>query len=237
LFHAKIRRGGEPRGPSARRVAGRSEIMVSETRLSEYLDEIREEVCSRCVERLPGGPPCAPLGKQCGVEMHLPQIVDAIHEVRSDWIESYLENSRQRICESCALNHSSICPCPMDYLAVLLVQAVETVDKRREEAGEPGPGREACLVPDEMNAMMTATGIQSAFATDHDRLDGLSPSFQQWKRSDFPRAKVAQLCKNHEQRSSSCSFQTLSSPALGERAALLLKSELMRRLMVLWAAC
>jgi hypothetical protein len=26
--------------------------------------------------------------------------------------------------------HSSICPCPMDYLAVLLVQAVENVDAR-----------------------------------------------------------------------------------------------------------
>ena len=37
----------------------------------EYLAEIRKQVCSRCVERPPGGPPCAPLGKQCGVEMHL----------------------------------------------------------------------------------------------------------------------------------------------------------------------
>jgi hypothetical protein len=111
--------------------------MVTETKLNEYLDEIRKEVCSRCVERPPGGPPCAPLGKQCGVEMHLPQIIDAIHEVRSDWIAPYLENNRHRICETCALHHSSICPCPMDYLAVLLVQAVETVDQRHEEAEQP----------------------------------------------------------------------------------------------------
>jgi hypothetical protein len=66
--------------------------------------------------------------------MHLPQIVDAIHEVRSDWIGPYLANNRTRICETCALHHGSTCPCPMDYLAVLLVQAVETVDKRRQEA-------------------------------------------------------------------------------------------------------
>jgi len=124
---------------TARQVAERSEIMVTETQLSEYLDEIREQVCSRCVERPPGGPPCAPVGKQCGVELHLPQIVDAIHEIRSDWIKPYLENNRQRICETCALHHSDICPCPMDYLAVLLVQAVETVDKRREEAMQPVP--------------------------------------------------------------------------------------------------
>ena len=108
--------------------------MVTETELTEYLDEIRQQVCSRCVERRPGGPPCAPLGKQCGIEMHLPQIVDAIHEVRSDSIVPYLENNRNRICETCAFHHSSICPCPMDYMAVLLVQAVATVDKRREEA-------------------------------------------------------------------------------------------------------
>ena len=108
--------------------------MVTETELNEYLDEIREQVCSRCVERPPNCPPCAPLGKQCGIEMHLPQIVDAIHEVRSDLIAPYLDHNRNRICETCAFHHSSICPCPMDYLAVLLVQAVETVDKRRNTA-------------------------------------------------------------------------------------------------------
>jgi hypothetical protein len=109
-------------------------MMVTQTELTEYLDAIREQVCSRCVERPINGPPCAPLGKQCGVEMHLPQIVSAIHEVRSDWIGPYLENNRNRVCETCAQHHSSVCPCPMDYLAVLLVQAVETIDKRREDA-------------------------------------------------------------------------------------------------------
>jgi hypothetical protein len=110
--------------------------MVRQANLSEYMDEIRKEVCSKCVERPPGGPPCAPLGKACGIEMHLPQIVDAIHEVRSDWIEPYLETNRQRICAHCMYQHTSICPCPMDYLAVLLVQAVEAVDRRQEEKEE-----------------------------------------------------------------------------------------------------
>jgi hypothetical protein len=112
--------------------------MVGETELAEYLDEIRLQVCSRCVERPPEGPPCAPLGKQCGIEMHLPQLIDAIHEVRSDWIAAYLDKNRQRICEGCVLHHNpSMCPCPMDYLAVLLVQAVETVDQRRQQRLQP----------------------------------------------------------------------------------------------------
>lgn len=104
--------------------------MLSQLELDEYLAEIREQVCSRCVERPPGGPPCAPVGKQCGVEMHLPEIIDSIHHIKSGSIAPYLDTNRTRICEKCALLHSSTCPCPMDYLAVLLVQAVETVDQR-----------------------------------------------------------------------------------------------------------
>jgi len=72
-----------------------------------------------------------PIGKMCGVEMHLPDLVDSIPQVRSNRIESYLNQNREEICEKCELLHSGICPCPMDYLAVLVVQAVETVDERR----------------------------------------------------------------------------------------------------------
>jgi hypothetical protein len=110
--------------------------MVAQAEISEYLAEIREQVCSRCVERPPGGPPCAPLGKDCGVELHLPALIDSIHDVHSQWIEPYLEHNRAGICEQCAFLHSSICPCPMDYLAVLIVQAVETVDERRQQGNQ-----------------------------------------------------------------------------------------------------
>ena len=82
-------------------------------------------------ERPTGGPPCLPLGKECGIEMHLPELIDAIHEVRSDFIAAYLHNNRHKICEHCTLLFDNQCPCPMDYLAVLIVQAVETVDQRR----------------------------------------------------------------------------------------------------------
>jgi hypothetical protein len=114
--------------------------MLAPPELDEYLDEIREQVCSHCVERPEGGPPCAPLGKVCGIELHLPQLIESIHEVRSDLIDPYLEHNRQGICEHCSSLNTSICPCPMDYLAVLLVQAVETVDQRRGwKPAEPVP--------------------------------------------------------------------------------------------------
>jgi hypothetical protein len=110
--------------------------MLTATEQDEYLAEIRREVCSRCIEKPPGGPPCEPLGKMCGIELHLPQLIDSIHQIRSPMIAPYLERNRREICEKCAFLHSSICPCPMDYLAVLLVDAVEEVDKHRAETAE-----------------------------------------------------------------------------------------------------
>jgi hypothetical protein len=106
--------------------------MLEQEELAEYLAEIRERVCSRCVERPPGGPPCAPLGKQCGVEMHLPQLIDSIREVDSGSIAPYLEHNRQQVCGPCPFLDSAICPCPMDYLALLIVPAVEAVEQRRQ---------------------------------------------------------------------------------------------------------
>jgi hypothetical protein len=111
--------------------------MVTTAELTEYMDEIRQQVCTHCVERPPGGPPCAPLGKQCGIEEHLPELIEAIHEVHSASIMPYLDNNRHRICEHCPRLDKEGCPCPMDYLAVLLVQAVETVDARRSTAIDP----------------------------------------------------------------------------------------------------
>jgi len=99
-------------------------------RMAEYLREIRELVCSRCIEKPPGGPPCAPLGKLCGLELHFEQFVTAVHDVQSPFIAPYLDHDRSVICTDCEQRGSSECPCPMDYLAVLGVQAIESVDQR-----------------------------------------------------------------------------------------------------------
>jgi hypothetical protein len=111
-------------------------VVLTKGDIAEYLGEIRQQVCSRCVERPPGGPPCEPLGKNCGLEMHLPELIASIREVHSSLVEPYLQNNRQKICESCAFLHSSICPCPMDYLSALVIEAVEAVDQRRALRGE-----------------------------------------------------------------------------------------------------
>jgi hypothetical protein len=105
-------------------------IMVAKAELPEYLEEIRQQVCTHCPERQPGGPPCAARGKTCGVELHLDRLVSCTREVQSDLIETYVAHNREEICAGCAFLHSDICPCPMEYLAVLVVQAIEEVDDR-----------------------------------------------------------------------------------------------------------
>jgi hypothetical protein len=108
--------------------------MLSQAELKEYLDEIREQVCSRCVEHPEGGPPCFPLGKPCGIEMHLPELIDTIHNVHSEWLGPYVAGNRDRVCPCCPIRGDSHhCPCPMETLIGLIVPAVEAVDRRREQ--------------------------------------------------------------------------------------------------------
>jgi hypothetical protein len=92
--------------------------------IQEYLAE---------VERPPGGPPCAPLGKKCAVERHVPLYLQAFHEVDSPSIDPYLESLRRQVCSGCDQRGGDGCPCPLEYLSVLMVQAVDTVDQLRQQ--------------------------------------------------------------------------------------------------------
>lgn len=105
--------------------------MLVEVDRQEYLDEIRQTVCSRCVECPEGGPPCGPRGKPCGVELHLDQLVEAAREVHSPLAEPYHLHIRERVCPTCPEWHGEHCPCPMDTLTLLVVEAVEAVDARK----------------------------------------------------------------------------------------------------------
>ena len=110
--------------------------MRSDAELAEYLSEIRKGVCSRCVERPAGGPPCGPLGKWCGVEQNLSELIDAVQDAHGFWMEPYCESTERRVCEHCPARDGDSCPCPMEQLLVLVVQAVEAVDGRRRERVE-----------------------------------------------------------------------------------------------------
>jgi hypothetical protein len=107
--------------------------MASESELAEYLAEIREQVCSRCIERPPGAPPCAPHGKLCGIELHLAEIVDVAHRARGQTMDPYISRFHSDVCTFCTNRTTEQCPCPLDYLLLLAVQAIDAVDERREQ--------------------------------------------------------------------------------------------------------
>ena len=119
--------------------------MIAEPELQEYLDEIRQHVCSRCIDRPPGGPPCGPLGKRCGIELNLSRLVESVQSVRSNAIDPYIPVYHDHVCAHCVAQPTSQCPCPLDHLLLLAVEAIETVDDRRRIAGKLAhPASELC---------------------------------------------------------------------------------------------
>jgi hypothetical protein len=104
--------------------------MYTQPPLDEYLAEIREQVCRHCVDRPPGGPPCAPHGKLCGIELHLPEIVELAHATYSRVIDPYIDRFHADVCAHCAGRQTRHCPCPLEPLLMLAIEAVETVDAR-----------------------------------------------------------------------------------------------------------
>ena len=105
--------------------------MESLNQLDEYRTQLREEVCSRCIERLPNAPPCGPLGKGCGIERHLSELVQICRTTDSALIDPYIEQLHNLICPNCEFKDTPSCPCPLDYLLQLAVEAVEKVERRR----------------------------------------------------------------------------------------------------------
>ena len=131
----------------------------------EYLSEIRKEACSRCTERAPGGPPVGPGGKYCGGEQNLPQLIEAVHEVHSRWMGPYCESTESHVCTACSARHTDSCPCPMDSLLLLVVQAVEAVDARHEQRADglrraaELPGRDRPGMEGVLRAFEEAVGV------------------------------------------------------------------------------
>jgi hypothetical protein len=122
--------------------------------LTEYMEEIREQVCSRCIERPPGGPPCEPLGKRCGIEANLPWLVYAVHHRPGDSMEPYINSFHEDVCADCAFHMTNQCPCPLNYLLLLAVEAIETVDQRQKAENRAVPP----LAPGDIHRTASAVG-------------------------------------------------------------------------------
>jgi len=105
--------------------------MAASIEYDEYLAELRDHVCSRCIERKPDCPPCSPHAKGCGIERHVPQLVEICRGTNSPLMDPYIEKLHDAICTECEYRDTPECPCPLDYLLQLAVEAVERVERRR----------------------------------------------------------------------------------------------------------
>ena len=107
--------------------------MIDDVDLDEYLCELRKEMCKRCIVRPPNAPPCGDIGLGCGVERHLPKLIEICRTVDSPLIDAYADRLVEDVCEHCNMRQTAVCPCPLAYLLPLAVNAVETVEERRHE--------------------------------------------------------------------------------------------------------
>ena len=108
--------------------------MIERDHLDEYMSQIRNQVCILCIKRRPEAPPCAPHGKRCGIELHLPEIVELTHSISDQTMDPYIERFHDDLCSHCANRTTDQCPCPLETLLQLAVEAIESVDERYRSA-------------------------------------------------------------------------------------------------------
>jgi hypothetical protein len=128
---------------------------------AEYLAEARERVCGHCPQRAPDRLPFTRACRRCGIELQLPQLVEAIRDAG----EACEALARRAVCARCQHLDQGGCPCPVAPLTALLVRAVRAVEARREQRRLlhrrvlAGPRRERIPVGDMIRAYETATGV------------------------------------------------------------------------------
>lgn len=102
---------------------------------NKYREAIHEKVCKRCIELAEDGV-CGLTGHdQCGVELHLPDIVKVVQSVKSLQLKDYVEELRKVVCGKCKnKNMDGTCQlrsdadCGLDRYFELVVEAIEEVD-------------------------------------------------------------------------------------------------------------
>ena len=108
--------------------------MNADSNLQEYLAEIREHVCSRCIEQASRRPTLRTAGKNCGIELNLERLVDRVHASAQQIHGSIHRDIARRSLPYCTNEPTNQCPCPLKYLLLLAVEAIENVDQRRSNA-------------------------------------------------------------------------------------------------------
>lgn len=103
----------------------------------QYLQAIRDKVCSVCIERTAEGKCGLASGAVCPIEMYLTRIVTAVHAVSGGDMKRYVASLREGVCAQCPnQGPNGNCPfrlageCLLNRYFSLIVDAIEEVDER-----------------------------------------------------------------------------------------------------------
>lgn len=114
--------------------------------MQEYADAVRRHVCSVCIDGMFNATGeferCGlPSGRACPIESYLPEVIKIVESIDSPWMEDYVEELRQTVCNHCNQTPAGICDlrlkaeCSLDTYFMLVAEAVEEVRDRHRSAG------------------------------------------------------------------------------------------------------
>ena len=102
--------------------------------MQKYLEAIRKNVCSICVDSTDEGDCTLTEKEVCAVESFLPRIVDVIHNAQEDDLQTYINELREKVCAECRSNGDENCylredaNCALDRYFPLIIDAIKSVD-------------------------------------------------------------------------------------------------------------
>jgi hypothetical protein len=96
---------------------------------------LRDTVCSVCLDRNEDGSCGLSGGPTCGLEAHLPRLIEVLETVQGSRMDECLEAIRQRVCVVCEHDAHGACrlrndgACALDAYLPLVVEAVEEAQR------------------------------------------------------------------------------------------------------------
>ncbi len=103
--------------------------------MNKYLSAIRENICSICVDSTEEGKCTLNEKELCAVQYFLPQIVDVVHSIDSEYLDDYYKELKNTVCEKCkAPERDGNCylredaNCSLDRYFSLIVETIKKVD-------------------------------------------------------------------------------------------------------------
>ena len=103
-----------------------------------YLQEIRDKVCRKCIDRTPAGLCVTSTYDSCAINRFLPEIIDIVLNTSGEEMEPYVAKLRERVCANCG--HQSTdghcdmrddIECALDRYFPIVVETIQEVQYPR----------------------------------------------------------------------------------------------------------